>query len=157
MAMSFGRGGHLVSRSRDLVSVLCVLAAVSPAAATVLPTGFVETLVTDGLHSATASVHSPDGRIFVAEQDGTIRVVKDGALLATTFAKLDADDLGERGLLGIGLDPGFPTTPLVYVYYSALAVGANRLSRLVASGDVALPGEEVLVEFPRSEERRVGK
>src|SRR5262249_15290184 len=63
-------------------------------------------------------------------------------------ASLDADVVGERGLLGIGLAPGFPSTPCVYVYYSAAAIGANRLSRLVAAGDVALPGEEVLAELP---------
>lgn len=119
-----------------------------PTAATQLPVGFVETLVADGMGSATASAHSPDGRIFVGQQDGSIRVIKDGALLPTPFATLEADASGERGLLGIGLDPGFPAAPFVYVYYSSLAIGANRLSRLMADGDVALPGEQVLLDLP---------
>src|SRR5262245_38338288 len=138
---------RLARRSVCCAALLFMAAQASPVAATVLPTGFVETLVADGFLSATSSVHSPDGRIFVAQQNGTIRVIKDGALLPMPFAVLDADVLGERGLLGIGLAPGFPATPYVYVYYSATAIGRNRLSRLVAVGDVALPDEEVLAEL----------
>lgn len=118
------------------------------ALATVLPAGFVETEIAAGFLSPTATVHAADGRIFVAEQGGTVRVVKEGAVLPTPFAALAADSIGERGLLGITLDPAFPAIPYVYVYYSATAIGANRLSRLTADGDVALPGEVVLAELP---------
>ena len=38
-----------------------------------------------GLAAATAFVQAPDGRLFVAEQGGRVRIVKDGALLATPF------------------------------------------------------------------------
>src|SRR6476619_146131 len=87
----------------------------APARATILPAGFVETLVARGMTSATASVHAPDGRIFVTEQAGGVRLIKDGVLLSTPFAQLPADDFGERGLLGITLHPDFARNGYVYV------------------------------------------
>ena len=52
----------------------------STRAATV-PTGFTEALVASGLASPTAMQFAPDGRLFVCEQGGRLRVIKNGALL----------------------------------------------------------------------------
>jgi glucose/arabinose dehydrogenase len=135
-------------RKRGLIgAAVFLLCGVTWATASTLPAGFVETFVVETGLSPTASAHTPDGRILLGHQDGTIQVVKNGAVLPTPFATLDASTTGERGLLGLTLDRNFTATQAVYVYYSADAVGANRLSRLVANGDVALP-EEVLVQFP---------
>src|SRR6476619_294075 len=79
-----------------------------PARATILPAGFVETLVARGMTSATASVHAPDGRIFVTEQAGGVRLIKDGVLLPTPFAQLPADDFGDKGIHRITLHPDIP-------------------------------------------------
>src|SRR5262245_7261788 len=160
--MSCFHGKRLVSRARGLRerpamrgivlarfgALLVVLAGAGAAGATILPSGFVEQILTQDLASPTAAAVAPDGRIFVAEQAGAIRVVKAGVLLPEPFAVLAADGKNERGLLGITLHPDFPHTPFVYVYYSALGLGANRLSRFQAAGDVALPDEEVLAELP---------
>src|SRR4029434_7349373 len=72
------------------------------------PSGFTrnEAWVT-GLSSATAFAQAADGRIFVAQQGGAIRVIKNGALLATPFATVAVDSSGERGLIGITLHPNF--------------------------------------------------
>src|SRR5262245_42169539 len=72
-----------------------------------VPSGFTETAVATALSSPTALDIAPDGRAFVAEQNGAIRVVKNDALLPTPFASLTVDSKGERGLLGITLDPDF--------------------------------------------------
>ncbi len=72
-----------------------------------------------GLASPTAMAFAPDGRIFVCQQGGALRVVKNGSLLATPFATLSVSAAGERGLLGVALDPGFATNHFVYVYYTA--------------------------------------
>ena len=50
---------------------------------------------------------APDGRLFVCEQGGRLRVIKDGALLATPFVTLTVNSSGERGLLGVAFDPAF--------------------------------------------------
>lgn len=112
------------------------------AAPTLLP-GFSESVVT-GLSIPTAMAIAPDGRIFVCEQGGALRVIKNGALLATPFVSLTVDPEGERGLLGIAFDPSFTTNGFVYVYYTATTSPRhNRVSRLTANGDVAVAGSEV--------------
>src|SRR5205085_4242260 len=73
---------------------------------TSLPAGFVETpVVTTGLSFPTAMEFAPDGRLFVAQQTGQLRVIKNGALLPTPFVSLTVDAQVERGLLGIAFDP----------------------------------------------------
>lgn len=104
----------------------------------------------NGLVNATALAQAPDGRMFVAQQGGALRVVKNGALLATPFAQLTVDANGERGLIGVALHPNFASNGHVYVYYTSPEGGAhNRISRLTANGDVMLAGSELkLVELP---------
>jgi glucose/arabinose dehydrogenase len=124
------------------------LAVQSPAAT--LPSGFTETQIVSSLGGApTAMAFAPDGRLFVCLQTGQLRVVKNGALLATPFLSLSVDSAGERGLLGIAFDPNFAANAFVYVYYTVPANGAtaahNRVSRFVANGDVATGGSEVVI------------
>lgn len=121
-------------------------------AATLLPAGFSAALVADGLSSPTAMTIAPDGRIFVCEKAGRIRVVADGVLQAAPFATIAVNDEAERGLLGIALDPLFPASPYVYAYYTVPGTGVapihNRVSRFTAAGDVVVPGSErVLLEL----------
>jgi glucose/arabinose dehydrogenase len=117
-----------------------------------LPEGFVEAPVAVGLTRPIAMAIAPDGRIFVAEQNGAIRVVKDDALLPRPFAKLDTNAISESGLIGIALDPDFATNGYIYVQYTTSpfdgAALHNRISRFQASGDVVVPGsEKVLFEL----------
>jgi glucose/arabinose dehydrogenase len=108
-----------------------------------LPAGFVETTVASGLSRPTAMEVAPDGRIFVAQQGGALRVIKGGQLLPAPFLSLNVDSTGERGLLGIAFDPDFATNQFVYVYYTVPGSPAhNRVSRFTASGDVAAAGSE---------------
>lgn len=114
--------------------------------AATVPTDFVDETVVTGLSSPTAMAFAPDGRLFVAEQGGRLRVVKDGSLLATAFTTVTTTSSGERGLLGVAFDPDFATTGYVYVYYTATSPAThNRLSRFTASGDVALAGSETIL------------
>ena len=104
-----------------------------------------------GLTSATAFAQAPDGRIFVGEQGGSLRVIKNSGLLATPFATVAVDSAGERGLIGVALHPSFATNGYVYIYSTRSVGGAshNRISRFTAAGDVALAGSEVaLVDLP---------
>ncbi len=117
-----------------------------PLLAATLPTGFSETLVATGLQSPTAMQFAPDGRLFVAEQGGRLRVIKNGALLSAPFLTLTVSSVGERGLLGVAFDPDFTTNRFVYVYYTATTPAIhNRISRFTANGDVAVAGSEVVL------------
>jgi glucose/arabinose dehydrogenase len=119
------------------------------ASAASLPTGFSEVLVSAGsvpLSSATAMAFSPDGRLFVCEQGGNLRVIKNGQLLPTPFLTVPVDPNGERGLLGVAFDPNFTSNNYVYVYYTATTTPRhNQVSRFTASGDVAVGGSEVVI------------
>ncbi|HEX6719094.1 MAG TPA: PQQ-dependent sugar dehydrogenase, partial [Pyrinomonadaceae bacterium] len=110
-----------------------------------LPAGFTETSIT-GLTEPTAMDFAPDGRIFVCEQGGSLRVIKNGALLTTPFLTLKVDSTNERGLLGIAFDPNFASNNFLYVYYTVpITPKHNRVSRFTANGDVAVPGSETII------------
>jgi len=99
-----------------------------------------------GLSAPTEIVNAGDGsgRLFVLEKSGRIRVVKNGALLATPM--LDIESLvmngDERGLLGLAFHPRFATTRYLYVNYTRVPDGATVVERYtvpVETPDVADP------------------
>jgi putative heme-binding domain-containing protein len=113
-----------------------------------LPPGFEITTVATGLSGATALDIAPDGRIFVCEQQGTLRVIKNGKLLDQPFATIPVELNWERGLIGVTLAPEFPVDPYVYVVYVAKEPYTHhRVSRFRANGDVAVAdSEEILLK-----------
>jgi glucose/arabinose dehydrogenase len=74
-----------------------------------------------------------DGRLFVTERDGRIRVIKDGVLDPTPWATFTVASRPneESGLLGLALDKDFPARGYAYVYYTYVAAGGRRQNRLV--------------------------
>ena len=142
----------------------------SPAFAATLPPDFQEQVVFGGLVQPTNIEFAPDGRIFVAEKRGTIKVFDNLAdTTATIFADLSTNvhDVWDRGLFGLALAPNFPTDPSVYVLYTydappgqiapvwndavprdpndGTCIVTGRLSKLQANGNVMTGGEQVLI------------
>ena len=82
-----------------------------------------------------------DGRIFVVEQAGRIRLVKDGVLQATPFLNISTRVLsgGERGLLSVAFHPQYATNHYFYVYFTTQTNGDIRIERFTttANPDVA--------------------
>ncbi|HVQ37355.1 MAG TPA: PQQ-dependent sugar dehydrogenase [Pyrinomonadaceae bacterium] len=140
---------RLVSVYLTISSRICfvILLACFVANAATLPASFTETLVAGGLASPTAMEFAPDGRLFVCQQGGQLRVIKNGALLPTPFVTVTVDSSGERGLLGIAFDPNFASNNFVYVYYTNGTVSPrrNQVSRFTANGDVAVAGSELVI------------
>ncbi len=125
---------------------LILLAIFGVGRAATLPAGFTETQLVSGLSNPTAFAFAPDGRLFVCQQGGQLRVVKNGTLLSAPFVSVSVDSNGERGLLGVAFDPAFATNHFVYVYYTgSTSPHFNRVSRFTANGDVAAAGSEVLI------------
>lgn len=125
---------------------LCVLLFASMPSRAAYPTGFSEVQVVSGLSNPTAMAFAPDGRLFVCQQGGALRVMKNGALLATPFLTVTVNSSGERGLLGVAFDPNFAANSFVYIYYTATTPAIhNRISRFTANGDVAVAGSEVVI------------
>jgi glucose/arabinose dehydrogenase len=111
-----------------------------------VPAGFTDSTLVTGLANPTAMEQAPDGRIFVTEQGGQLRVVKDGALLTTPALSLAVDPQGERGLLGVTLDPDFANNGFIYLYYTTTSGGLhNRVSRFTVSGDTINPATELIL------------
>ena len=132
-----------------LTSIVCLIVYLQiglPMRAATVATGFSETLVASGLSSPTAMQFAPDGRLFVAEQGGRLRVITAGVLLPTPFLTVTVSSVGERGLLGVAFDPQFATNQFVYVYYTATSPNVhNRISRFTADGDVAATGSQKIL------------
>jgi hypothetical protein len=103
-----------------LLFALSALSAPGTSSATTLPPNFQETTVVSGLTAGTAFRFAPDGRLFVAEQSGLIKVFDSiSDTTPTIFADLrtKVHNFWDRGLLGLALDPNFATDPYVYVLY----------------------------------------
>ncbi|MGH9223240.1 MAG: PQQ-dependent sugar dehydrogenase, partial [Acidimicrobiales bacterium] len=132
-------------------SVPVVAGPLAPAGATV-PAGWVDQLVA-GVGLPTAMASTPDRRLLVTTQPGTVRVIQSGSLLATPAIDLSTKicSNSERGLLGIAVDPQFTTNGFVFLYYSFKvsatcdSTTVNRVSRFVMAGD-ALGTETILVD-----------
>lgn len=129
---------------------ICALIAASCTAsrAAELPAGFIQETLADRLNAATAIAAAPDGRIFIAEQTGLLRLWKDGRLLPVSTLDLSqrVDTYWERGLIGVTLHPDFPRTPHLFILYVAKSPFPHHVvSRFVLNGDVA-ESERVLLE-----------
>ncbi|MDQ4141843.1 MAG: PQQ-dependent sugar dehydrogenase, partial [Bacteroidota bacterium] len=109
------------------------------------PAGFSRVQVASGISKPTVMAFTPDGRILVAQQNGILRMIKNGKLLSTPFMQLPVTSNGERGLIGLALDPNFAKNQYFYVYYTIRGAKYNRISRFTAKGDVVVPGSEVVV------------
>lgn len=115
-----------------------------------LPAGFSKTTYVSGLSGlGTTMAWSPDGRLFIAEQTGALRIVKNGVLLSTPFVTVPTTAEGERGLLGVTFHPQFASNHWVYVYYTTTSGGThNRIARYTANGDVASGSPTIIADLP---------
>jgi len=131
---------------RVISAFLGVLMGTNLSIAQTYPADFGQVVVANGITDPTTMAFAPDGRIFVAQQAGKLRVIKNNALLPTPFISLTVSSSGERGLLGIAIDPDFLTNNYIYLYYTVPGSPPhNRISRFTADGDVALVGSESIV------------
>ncbi len=109
-----------------------------------MPDGFIREQLATGLNP-TSMVVAPDGRIFITEKHGAIRIVRDGRLLEDPFLMLEVDDSNERGLGHMVLHPNFDQNNYYYVFYSVPGDRHNRISRFTANGDHTIPGSELVL------------
>lgn len=128
-----------------ITSLLCFSALTISTAQ--LPAGFAKYQIASGLNPTDLAI-APDGRVFITEKDGLVRIVANGQLLPDPFIILNVEDYNEQGLGHIALDPQFPAQPYVYLYYT-VSDGAglthNQLTRVTADGNFAVPGSEVIL------------
>jgi glucose/arabinose dehydrogenase len=124
-------------------------AAPKVSAATV-PAGFVDSPVaTPG--ASTGIVGLPDGTVLVLVQSGSVELIRGDVLLPVPALTMSLSPCngGERGLLGVAVDPNFRANGFIYLYFThpAMAPGdcVNRASRFTMSGDAIDPNSEVIL------------
>ena len=125
-----------------------------------------ETIVS-GLNQPVAIEFAPDGRMFIAEKAGVVRIFENGQLQESPFIDISAqvNNVRDRGLMGIAVHPDFPSIPYVYLSYvydppetatetglAAADAAGNRVSRITrVTADVTnnyntiVPGSEVVL------------
>lgn len=127
------------------------------AEAAAVPDGYSLSLVRSGFSKPHAIRYAPDGRLFLLEQDGRVKIVRPGGV--TTALRLDPASIlepgGSAGLLSIAFPPNFETAPTQYVYlqYTREPMAGrnyphNVVSRFTIDGDTIDPAsEEILVHL----------
>ena len=131
--------GRLLLKGRVVGATTVLLALVASASgqAATYPAGFAEQTVLSGLTNPTVVRFAPDGRVFVAEKSGLIKVFDSLAdPQPDVFADLrtQVHNFWDRGLLGLALHPSFPDSPYVYALYAHDAAIGGTAPRWGAPG-----------------------
>lgn len=125
-------------------AVLLVVSAVKAA-----PPGFTNQTWIVGLDQPTALAFTPDGRLFITQRTGAVQVVMPGSAVVEaapllTLTNLNTDE-GERGLVGMALDPAFADNGWLYLFYTANTPLRDRVSRFTVISNTAPLTTEVVI------------
>jgi len=138
-------------RLASLAFALCALAPHVTRAQVLVP-GFSDSIVSQNLDLPVAFDFFPDGRLVFAEQaSGKLRLLVNGHL-STIDPIVTLPNVrygGERGLLGVAVDPEFPARPYLYTHMTHTD-GHIRISRWTVTGDLANTGNGALTSDPAS-------
>ncbi len=135
-------------RSASLLRVACVLVAAclaGPAVASAqeqpppddrFDVSLLDKNITQGIRIAVA----PDGRVFLAERDGRLKIWKPDTKTTVVAGQIPTGQPGELGFMGLALSPDFATTGYIYAHYVPLTPGyattrISRISRFTITGD----------------------
>ena len=126
-------------------ALLILFAAVLPATSgAALPTNFIDEPVAGGFNSPSSLAILPDGRALVVELSvARILMIRDG-VVTTLVTVSNVRTGGERGLLGIAVDPQWPARPYVYVHSTSSLAFEIRVSRFTVTGDLDNTGSGAL-------------
>ncbi len=137
-------GGSFCRTSAPRLGIAAGLALGASVLAATLPANFAETKIGTA-NNGTAMDFSPDGKLYVLEQPGTMKVFSGSGTTWTqvapggnffTGSTLAVSSSGERGLLGIAFDPNYTNNRYLYCYYTATTPAVhNRISRFAANAD----------------------
>lgn len=106
--------------------------------------------VLDALQFPVGLTQAPDGRIFYSERlTGAIRIIDPGWRLASSpCVSISVSSVGEQGLLGLTLDPGFSSNHYVYAYYTDPGPTMNRVVRYTESNGACTDPTAILDNLP---------
>jgi len=137
-------GSNVCNRMKILrslaIGVLVACTPVSDQLAAPTPEFSIDVLI-KGLDTPWAIDFAPDGRIFITERGGRIRVLERGHLRPDPWMTLDVASSGEAGLLGLALDPRFAQNFFLYVAYTYRTASGKMQNRLVRLREDAKSGK----------------
>jgi glucose/arabinose dehydrogenase/PKD repeat protein len=110
---------RFLARLGALVTAVFVLGGAEAAAAPTFPSGFETVTLTSGLTAPTAVTWAPDGRMFIAEKQGRVKVLNPNSTSATTILDISdhVNNWVDRGLLGLAADSSFASNGYLYLLY----------------------------------------
>jgi aldose sugar dehydrogenase len=112
-----------------------------------------------GLDTPWGLAFAPDGRLFFTERPGRVRVIEGGVLRDEPLITLPVEEIGEGGLMGLEVDPGFPERPYLYTKYTYRSGGEilNRVVRLRVEGSSAVQDAVLLDGIPGASTHNGGR
>jgi hypothetical protein len=123
---------------RGALACTCIVLGVlgGTALAAELPDGFRLEPVVGGLTQPSDVAVAPDGRILITERTtGNLLQIRMGELQPAPLCHVSVETAGEAGLLGVAVHPDFESTGWIYLYYTDLVSGSNRVVRFTVQGD----------------------
>lgn len=116
-------------------------------------------IIAEGLQAPRSIDISKEGRIFISEKRGSIRVVDNGTLLTEPVGDIKAENIGDAGLLGLTLHPNFTQNHLFYVYYTySNSTGLfNKVLMLKESNNRIIDSKTILDGIPGNDYRDGGR
>lgn len=136
---------------KSILSLLIFFSATAAMEATVF-----QSTVATGLTSGTGLAVAGDGRVFVLQRTGEVRLVENGILSGTSVMNAAAisgfySGSLENGLIGVALDPNFGANGFVYLHYNRELPGgdvSNRVSRFTMVGNsIDTATEQILIDL----------
>jgi glucose/arabinose dehydrogenase len=98
---------------------------------------------TTDINEGVALAHAPDGRIFIAERSGQLKVYQNGQV-STVFTLSTVTDL-EQGLLGITLHPSFAINGYLYIFYTKSDATRHLIERVRIDSTNRVVGRQLLM------------
>ncbi|HWL94802.1 MAG TPA: PQQ-dependent sugar dehydrogenase, partial [Phycisphaerae bacterium] len=110
--------GHFRAAAKQALLALAILthSGVRIEASDALPAGFEVSTYLSGLDDPLAMAFDPDGRLFIAEKSGKVRIAMHGELRDEPVLDFEPYTFFENGLLGMALDPEYLDTPYLYLF-----------------------------------------
>jgi len=140
--MELSRLWRMLWHALSLLSIAACSGGADPAATPPpFPATTTLTRVAGGFSQPTAITHAGDGsgRLFVLEQGGAIRIIRNGAVSPTPFLNISSlvtPTGGEQGLLGLAFPPGFAARGNFYVNYTnRTGIGNTVVARFALGSD----------------------
>jgi glucose/arabinose dehydrogenase len=116
---------------RCILGFLFIACGPTPSRLAAAPADFTFDVIARALDTPWAIDFAGDGRAFISERSGAIRVIENGELRSEPWMTLDVARTSEAGLLGLALDPQFSQNRFIYVAYTYRTSGSGLQNRLV--------------------------